>query len=102
MTERDWYAPGGARWACTSPGDDIPGRDDRGEPIVDDSFLAVLHAGRPARGVHPARAAVGRAATNSSSTRRARTSRAAEPPYAAGGTFTLAARSVVLFRAVPG
>ncbi|MBW8821938.1 MAG: glycogen debranching enzyme GlgX, partial [Streptomyces sp.] len=35
-------------------GRDIPGRDERGAPIVDDSFLAVLHAGdRPTGFVLP-------------------------------------------------
>lgn len=48
MTERDWYAPAATLGMYLS-GRDIPGRDERGVPIVDDSFLAVLHAGdRPA------------------------------------------------------
>lgn len=35
-------------------GRDIPGRDARGAPVVDDSFLAVLHAGdRPVSFVLP-------------------------------------------------
>ncbi|MEU3606370.1 glycogen debranching protein GlgX [Streptomyces sp. NPDC035033] len=44
MTERDWYAPS-ATLALYLSGRDIPGRDERGEPVLDDSFLAVLHAG---------------------------------------------------------
>ncbi|MEU5366160.1 glycogen debranching protein GlgX [Streptomyces sp. NPDC005925] len=44
MTERDWYAPAATLGMYLS-GRDIPGRDERGEPVVDDSFLAVLHAG---------------------------------------------------------
>ncbi|NUP19365.1 MAG: glycogen debranching protein GlgX, partial [Streptomyces sp.] len=44
MTERDWYAPAATLGMYLS-GRDIPGRDERGAPILDDSFLAVLHAG---------------------------------------------------------
>ncbi|WP_435615717.1 glycogen debranching protein GlgX [Streptomyces coelicoflavus] len=44
MTERDWYAPAATLGMYLS-GRDIPGRDEHGDPIVDDSFLAVLHAG---------------------------------------------------------
>jgi glycogen debranching enzyme GlgX len=44
MTERDWYAPAATLGMYLS-GRDIPGRDARGTPVVDDSFLAVLHAG---------------------------------------------------------
>ncbi|WRZ95924.1 glycogen debranching protein GlgX [Streptomyces sp. NBC_01007] len=48
MTERDWYAPAATLGMYLS-GRDIPGRDARGDMVVDDSFLAVLHAGdRPA------------------------------------------------------
>ncbi|MFG2503447.1 glycogen debranching protein GlgX [Streptomyces sp. NPDC048441] len=43
MTEADWYAPAATLGMYLS-GRDIPGRDVRGEPIVDDSFLAILHA----------------------------------------------------------
>ncbi|WP_309235566.1 glycogen debranching protein GlgX [Streptomyces sp. TRM64462] len=44
MTEGDWYAPT-ATIAFYLSGRDIPGRDARGEPVTDDSFLVVLHAG---------------------------------------------------------
>ncbi|MER6326514.1 glycogen debranching protein GlgX [Streptomyces coelicoflavus] len=44
MTERDWYAPAATLGMYLS-GRDIPGRDEHGDPITDDSFLAVLHAG---------------------------------------------------------
>ncbi|MFP3987789.1 glycogen debranching protein GlgX [Streptomyces sp. E11-3] len=47
MTERDWYAPSATVGMYLS-GRDIPGRDARGEPVVDDSFLAVLHSGEGA------------------------------------------------------
>ncbi|MFJ9636156.1 glycogen debranching protein GlgX [Streptomyces sp. NPDC101178] len=44
MTEGDWYAPAATLGLYLS-GRDIPGRDARGEPVTDDSFLAILHAG---------------------------------------------------------
>ncbi|MEV4938314.1 glycogen debranching protein GlgX [Streptomyces zaomyceticus] len=44
MTESDWYAPRATLGLYLS-GRDLPGRDERGEQITDDSFLAVLHAG---------------------------------------------------------
>ncbi|MFF9508939.1 glycogen debranching protein GlgX [Streptomyces sp. NPDC014724] len=43
MTEEDWYAPAATLGLYLS-GRDIPGRDARGEPVTDDSFLAILHA----------------------------------------------------------
>lgn len=53
MTERDWYAPTATLGLYLS-GRDIPGRDARGAPVVDDSFLIVLHAGsRPTGFVVP-------------------------------------------------
>ncbi|MFI9376657.1 glycogen debranching protein GlgX [Streptomyces parvulus] len=53
MTERDWYSPAATLGMYLS-GRDIPGRDERGEAICDDSFLAVLHAGAaPAEFVLP-------------------------------------------------
>ncbi|GGL95821.1 glycogen operon protein GlgX homolog [Streptomyces fumigatiscleroticus] len=44
MTEGDWFAPAATLGMYLS-GRDIPGRDERGGQILDDSFLAVLHAG---------------------------------------------------------
>ncbi|MFF4601366.1 glycogen debranching protein GlgX [Streptomyces sp. NPDC001339] len=44
MTERDWYTPGATLGMYLS-GNDIAQRDARGIRIVDDSFLAILHAG---------------------------------------------------------
>ncbi|MET9443114.1 glycogen debranching protein GlgX [Streptomyces sp. NPDC006610] len=53
MTEGDWYAPAATLGMYLS-GRDIPGRDERGAQVVDDSFLAVLHAGEdPVRFVLP-------------------------------------------------
>jgi isoamylase len=45
MTDADWFAPG-ATLAMYLSGSEIPQRDARGEPVTDDSFLCVLHAGR--------------------------------------------------------
>ncbi|MFD5319568.1 glycogen debranching protein GlgX [Streptomyces sp. NPDC127098] len=44
MTEADWSAPSATLGMFLS-GRDIPGRDPAGRPIVDDSFLLLLHAG---------------------------------------------------------
>ncbi|MFH8786429.1 glycogen debranching protein GlgX [Streptomyces roseoverticillatus] len=44
MTEADWYAPAATLGMFLS-GRDIPQRGPQGEPVTDDSFLAVLHAG---------------------------------------------------------
>ncbi|MGW7330285.1 glycogen debranching protein GlgX, partial [Streptomyces sp. NPDC054840] len=53
MTERDWYAPAAALGMYLS-GRDIPGRDERGRQVTDDSFLALLHTGdRPVDWVLP-------------------------------------------------
>jgi isoamylase len=47
MTEGDWYAPTATLGMYLS-GRDIPGRDAHGAKILDNSFLAVLHAGEAA------------------------------------------------------
>ncbi|MEV0264220.1 glycogen debranching protein GlgX [Streptomyces sp. NPDC050617] len=44
MTEADWYAPSSTVGMYLS-GRDIAQRDPQGVPVVDDSFLALLHAG---------------------------------------------------------
>ncbi|MEF9906508.1 glycogen debranching protein GlgX [Streptomyces sp. P9-A2] len=44
MTEEDWYAPTATLGMYLS-GRDVPERDEHGEPVLDDSFLAILHAG---------------------------------------------------------
>ncbi|WP_103884787.1 glycogen debranching protein GlgX [Actinacidiphila yanglinensis] len=43
MTEADWFAPSATLGMLLS-GQDIPQRDARGEPVVDDSFLLIVHA----------------------------------------------------------
>ncbi|CAM5310520.1 GlgX-like protein OS=Streptomyces glaucescens OX=1907 GN=glgX2 PE=3 SV=1 [Streptomyces glaucescens] len=53
MTEGAWYAPAATLGMYLSGWTD-PGRDERAAPILDDSFLAVLHAGdRPVDFVLP-------------------------------------------------
>ncbi|WUT74763.1 glycogen debranching protein GlgX [Streptomyces sp. NBC_00669] len=43
MAEEDWFAPSATLGMLLS-GRDIPQRDARGEPVVDDSFLLIVHA----------------------------------------------------------
>ncbi|MFK0230255.1 glycogen debranching protein GlgX [Streptomyces sp. NPDC090303] len=97
MTERDWYAPTATLGLYLS-GRDIPGRDERGEQITDDSFLAVLHAGsRPLefRLPGPPWAATYELIVDTS---REDQSEAPGTAHAGGGTITVGARSVVLLR----
>ncbi|MCZ1007401.1 glycogen debranching protein GlgX [Streptomyces lydicus] len=101
MTEQDWYTPGATLGMYLS-GNDISPRDARGIRIVDDSFLAVLHAAdRPCPFTLPG-PPWARAYELLVDTAREDQPGAALPPYPAGGSLTLAGRSVVLFRAVPG
>ncbi|MEU5546954.1 glycogen debranching protein GlgX [Streptomyces sioyaensis] len=101
MTEQDWYTPGATLGMYLS-GNDISQRDDRGIRIVDDSFLAVLHAAPQPRQVTLPGPPWARAYELLVDTAREEQPDPAEPSYAAGGTLTLGGRSVVLFRAVPG
>ncbi|MFF8783579.1 glycogen debranching protein GlgX [Streptomyces sp. NPDC015125] len=101
MTEQDWYTPGATLGMYLS-GNDISQRDARGIRIVDDSFLAVLHAAdRPCPFTLPG-PPWARAYELLVDTAREDQPGAAQPPYPAGGPLTMAGRSVVLFRAVPG
>jgi isoamylase len=97
MTEPDWYAPTATLGLYLS-GRDIPGRDERGEQIADDSFLAVLHAGP-----HPLDLRLPGPPWAESYELVVDTSREDQsgPPgtiHRGGGTFTMGARSVVLLR----
>ncbi|WSV99394.1 glycogen debranching protein GlgX [Streptomyces sp. NBC_01006] len=99
MTERDWYAPAAALGMYLS-GRDIPGRDERGRQVSDDSFLALLHAGdRPVAWVLPGApwAAVYELVLDT-----AREDQAAPPGtrHRGGETLTVPARSVLLLRVV--
>ncbi|WP_078849509.1 glycogen debranching protein GlgX [Streptomyces sp. NRRL F-5126] len=100
MAEDDWYAP-----ACTLmlflSGRDITRRDERGREFVDDSFLAVLHAGAGPQDVAlpgPPWAGMYEAVVDTSLE-----DQAAEPGtrHAGGSTLTVPARSVLLLRARP-
>ncbi|MFI1499077.1 glycogen debranching protein GlgX [Streptomyces platensis] len=101
MTEQDWYTPGATLGMYLS-GNDISQRDDRGLRIVDDSFLAVLHAGdRPRPFTLPGPPWAGSYELLVDTAREDQPG-AAEALYASGAPITLAERSVLLFRAVPG
>ncbi|MFJ3169823.1 glycogen debranching protein GlgX [Streptomyces roseus] len=97
MTERDWYAPAAALGMYLS-GRDIPGRDERGRQVDDDSFLALLHAGdRPVEWVLPgAPWAAGYELVLDTS----REDQAAPPGtrHRGGERLTVPARSVLLLR----
>ncbi|MFJ9968497.1 glycogen debranching protein GlgX [Streptomyces avermitilis] len=97
MTERDWYAPTATLGMYLS-GRDIPGRDARGVPVVDDSFLAVLHAGhRPVSFVLPGPPWAERYEVVVDTSRE---DQAAAPGtvHRAGATVTVAGRAVLLLR----
>ncbi|MFE9119529.1 glycogen debranching protein GlgX [Streptomyces sp. NPDC007172] len=97
MTERDWYAPAATLGLYLS-GRDIPGRDARGAPVTDDSFLILLHsADRPADCVLPGPpwAASYELVVDTSREDQA------EPPgvaYRGGEMVTLPARSVLVLK----
>ncbi|WP_408645943.1 glycogen debranching protein GlgX [Streptomyces odonnellii] len=97
MTEEDWYAPTATLGLFLS-GRDIPGRNERGEKITDDSFLTVLHAaGAPAGFTLPG-PPWARAYELLVDTAREDQTRAPGTVYRAGATVTVPARSVLLFR----
>ncbi|MGW6568726.1 glycogen debranching protein GlgX [Streptomyces sp. NPDC054975] len=97
MTESDWYAPAATLGLYLS-GRDIPGRDERGEQVTDDSFLAILHAGP-----HPAEYRLPGPPWAASyalvlDTALEDQTHAPETVYAGGATVTVGARSVWLLR----
>ncbi|MFF3622878.1 glycogen debranching protein GlgX [Streptomyces sp. NPDC002467] len=97
MTERDWYAPAAALGMYLS-GRDIPGRDDRGRQVTDDSFLVLLHTGdRPVPWVLPGAPWADAYEVVLDTSREDQ----AEPPgtrHRGGETVTVPARSVVVLR----
>ncbi|MEF9885506.1 glycogen debranching protein GlgX [Streptomyces sp. P9-A4] len=97
MTEPDWYAPTATLGLYLS-GRDIPGRDERGRRITDDSFLAVLHAG--ARPLDFRLPGPPWAQTYELVVDTAREDQSAAPGtvHRGGGTLTVGARSTVLLR----
>ncbi|WP_435228900.1 glycogen debranching protein GlgX [Streptomyces sp. Tue6028] len=99
MTERDWYAPAATLGMYLS-GRDIPGRDARGVPVVDDSFLAVLHAGdRPVGFVLPGTPWAARYEVVVDTSREEQ-GEAPGVEHPAGASITVPARSVLLLRVV--
>jgi len=97
MTERDWYEPAATLGMYLS-GRDIPGRDERGAPIVDDSFLAVLHAGdRPVSFVLPGPPWAERYEVVVDTSREEQ-SEAPGTTHPAGAAITVPARAVLLLR----
>lgn len=97
MTESDWYAPAATLGMYLS-GRDIPGRDARGAPVTDDSFLAVLHAGDgPAEFTLPP-APWARAYEVVVDTAADDQTRAPGTLHRAGTTVTVPARAVLLLR----
>ncbi|BDM72145.1 glycogen operon protein GlgX homolog [Streptomyces nigrescens] len=101
MTEQDWYTPGATLGMYLS-GNDISQRDERGVRIVDDSFLAILHAAARPREITLPGPPWAQTYELLVDTAREEQPTAGEPPCPAGGALTLQGRSVVLFRAVPG
>ncbi|WP_156726321.1 glycogen debranching protein GlgX [Streptomyces apocyni] len=100
MTERDWYAPASTVGMYLS-GRDIPGRDARGAPVEDDSFLAVLHASdEAARFVLPGAPWAGSYEVVVDTSLEEQGT-APGRLYGAGAAVTLPARSVLLLKAVP-
>jgi glycogen operon protein len=100
MTEDDWYAPAATLGMYLS-GRDIPGRDERGAPVADDSFLAILHAGEgPAVFALPGRPWADRYEVVVDTSREDQT----EPPgtaHPAGAEITVPGRCVLLLRVAP-
>ncbi|MEI7034776.1 glycogen debranching protein GlgX [Streptomyces pratensis] len=97
MTEGDWYAPAATLGLYLS-GRDIPGRDARGEPVVDDSFLAVLHAGAEPTGFALPGAPWAHAYELLLDTSRERQAEAPGTVWQGGTETTVPARSVLLLR----
>ncbi|WP_237293360.1 MULTISPECIES: glycogen debranching protein GlgX [Streptomyces] len=97
MTERDWYAPSAALGLYLS-GRDIPGRDERGRQVTDDSFLALLHSGdRPVEWVLPGPPWAGEYELVLDTSREEQED-APGTRYRAGQPLTVPARSVLLLR----
>ncbi|MFE9707394.1 glycogen debranching protein GlgX [Streptomyces sp. NPDC005930] len=99
MTERDWYAPAATLGMYLS-GRDIPGRDERGDPIADDSFLAVLHAGEGPAGFDLPGPPWAERYEVVVDTGREEQDRAPGAVHPAGTRITVPGRTVLLLRAV--
>ncbi|MER5439578.1 glycogen debranching protein GlgX [Streptomyces sp. NPDC002790] len=100
MTEGDWYAPAGTVGMYLS-GRDIPGRDARGEPVRDDSFLAILHAGDRAESFVLPGEPWARSYEVVVDTGEEEQGVAPAVPHEAGATITVEARTVLLLKVRP-
>ncbi|KPC67047.1 glycogen debranching protein GlgX [Streptomyces chattanoogensis] len=108
MAERDWYAPGATLGMYLS-GNDIAQRDAHGSRIIDDSFLAVLHAdAHPRPFVLPGPPWAGSYELLVDTAQEGEPEEPEEPVagargtrYPAGRAITVPGRTVLLFRAVP-
>jgi glycogen operon protein len=93
LTEQEFWAPGTHSIGMYVSGFGIPDLDSRGEPITDDSFLLLLHAGdTPWTFTLPGKPWA------SSYVIELRTDAAAGEAVRAGGSVELAPRSAVLLR----
>ncbi|MBZ4321904.1 glycogen debranching protein GlgX [Streptomyces huiliensis] len=101
MTESDWYAPAATLGMYLSGGD-IPQRGPDGTPVTDDSFLVVLHAGdEPIRCTLPGPpwAEEYELLVDTSLEEQDATPGARRP---AGAPITVPARSVAVWKVLPG
>ncbi|MFJ4569978.1 glycogen debranching protein GlgX [Streptomyces sp. NPDC088846] len=97
MTEQDWYAPAATVGLYLS-GRDIPGRDAHGEPVTDDSFLAILHADHRPSGFLLPGPPWARSYELVLDTSREDQTAAPGTVHPGDGTLTVPARSVLLLR----
>ncbi|CAL9527293.1 Glycogen operon protein GlgX [Streptomyces sp. enrichment culture] len=100
MSEPDWYAPGATLGMYLS-GRDIPQRDELGGPVVDDSFLVVLHAGHEDGGFRLPGPPWGQAYELLVDTAREEQREEPGTVHPAGETVALPARSVLVWRVLP-
>ena len=100
MNDHDWSSPSARTLGMYLSGRDIPGRDERGAPITDDSFLAVLHAGdRPVGFVLPGPPWAKRYEVVVDTSREEQTG-APAVRHRGGAEVTVPARAVLLLRVV--
>lgn len=100
LTDEEWFARSATLGMYLS-GADIPHRDARGEPVVDDSFLLVVHAHhRPVAFTLPGMPWGSSYELLLDTAAEEQSAEPLVPPAAAGAAVRVAARSVRLYRAV--
>jgi glycogen operon protein len=100
MQQRDWQSPARCAIGLLLAGDALDWRDDRGEPVIDDSFLVLLNGGREDTAFVLPGAEWGRRWAKRIDTRESALCRGTE--LDAGATVTLVRNSaMVLERVVP-